>query len=176
MGRQRPTPPGKRRTREHVLADLSINHVERQVLLCGFSVERTRYDYGYDLTMATYNEGGESEPGAVYFQVKATDQLPWLKGGKTISWPLSRRDLSLWFEEVCPVILIVYDGGRERAYWLDVQSYFSGYQTAELFASGETIHAHVPARNRFNRRALREIARYKNDFCRRVRAKETDRG
>ncbi len=29
------TPVGKTRTREHVLADLSINHVERQALLCG---------------------------------------------------------------------------------------------------------------------------------------------
>ena len=33
-------PPGKMRTRAHVLADLSINYVERQVLLCGFSVDR----------------------------------------------------------------------------------------------------------------------------------------
>jgi hypothetical protein len=31
-----PPPIGKRRTRAHVLADLSANHVERQALLCGF--------------------------------------------------------------------------------------------------------------------------------------------
>src|SRR5437660_1542756 len=36
----------KRRTREHVIADLSINHVERCVLRCGWTAERTRYDYG----------------------------------------------------------------------------------------------------------------------------------
>jgi hypothetical protein len=41
--------PRKRRTREHVIADLSVNHVERQALLCGFSVERIRVDYGIDL-------------------------------------------------------------------------------------------------------------------------------
>ncbi len=52
------SPPGKRRTRAHVLADLSINHVERQVLLCGFSVDRVQHDYGYDLTMATYSDTG----------------------------------------------------------------------------------------------------------------------
>ena len=40
------SPPGKRRTRAHVLADLSINHVERHVLLCGFSVDRVEHDYG----------------------------------------------------------------------------------------------------------------------------------
>ena len=65
--------PGKTRTRGHVLADLSINQVERQVLLCGFSVDRVQHDYGYDLTMATNSARGEFEPGAVYIQVKATD-------------------------------------------------------------------------------------------------------
>jgi hypothetical protein len=28
--------PRKRRTREHVIADLAVNHVERHALLCGF--------------------------------------------------------------------------------------------------------------------------------------------
>jgi hypothetical protein len=41
------TPPGKTRTREHVLADPSINYVERQALLCGCTVQRTYGDYGY---------------------------------------------------------------------------------------------------------------------------------
>jgi hypothetical protein len=44
--------PGARRkvrTREHIIADLAINHVERQVLLCGYSVERIEHDYGIDL-------------------------------------------------------------------------------------------------------------------------------
>jgi hypothetical protein len=45
----------KTRTREHVIADLSINHVERQLLLCGCSVERVYHDYGYDLTMTSFN-------------------------------------------------------------------------------------------------------------------------
>ena len=72
------SPPGKLRTRAHVLADVSINYVERQVLLCGFSVDRVQHDYGYDLTMTTYQDTGEIEPGAVYIQVKATDRLPRL--------------------------------------------------------------------------------------------------
>ena len=32
----------KRRTREHVIADLSVNHVERLVLRSGWTVERKR--------------------------------------------------------------------------------------------------------------------------------------
>lgn len=33
----------KRRTREHVIADLSVNHVERLVLLCGWTVGMERF-------------------------------------------------------------------------------------------------------------------------------------
>ena len=74
--------PGKLRTREHVLADISINHVERQVLLCGFSVDRVQHDYGYDLTMASYSKIGEFEPGYVYIQVKATDRMQVLQAAR----------------------------------------------------------------------------------------------
>ena len=48
----------KRRTRNHVLADLSVNHVEKQALLCGFSVERVEHDYGVDCVIYTYDSAG----------------------------------------------------------------------------------------------------------------------
>jgi hypothetical protein len=80
-----PSLPGKTRTREHVIADLGINHVERQLLLCGCTVQRLHPDYGYDLSMTSFNAQGEIEPGIIYFQVKATDNLPLLADGKTIS-------------------------------------------------------------------------------------------
>ena len=165
------SPPGKRRTRTHVLADLSINHVERQVLLCGFSVDRVQHDYGYDLTMATFSDTGEFEPGGVYIQVKATDRLPWLAGGNTISWPVSRRDLKLWFQETYPVILVVYDGQKDKAYWIHIQAYISDHRTPELFAGGDTISFHIPIRNRINPRAIRAIARCKNDIHKQIRGK-----
>ena len=38
-----------------MIADLSANHVEKQALLCGFSVERVRHDYGIDLILFTYD-------------------------------------------------------------------------------------------------------------------------
>jgi hypothetical protein len=47
LNAETPNVRGKTRTREHVLADLSINHVERQVLLCGFSVDRVQHDYAH---------------------------------------------------------------------------------------------------------------------------------
>jgi hypothetical protein len=81
----------KRRTREYMIADLSVNHVERFVLRCGWTVERTRYDYGIDLNMVTYNADGEVENDSVSFQVKATDSLKRLAGGRGSSGSLSTR-------------------------------------------------------------------------------------
>ncbi len=161
----------KLRTRGHVVADLSINHVERQVLLCGFSAERTQHDYGYDLKMDTYNDIGEFEPGSVYTQVKATDRLPLLAGGKTISWPVSRRDLKLWLDETYPVILIVYDGHEDRAYWIHIQAYLLDLATPELFARGESLNVHIPIRSRLKPRAIRAIAHTKNMIHRQSRGK-----
>lgn len=154
----------KLRTRGHVLADLSENHLERQVLLCGGIVERPYRDYGYDLLMTTFNDRGEIEAGNVFFQLKATDDLPLLADGKTISWPISRRDLLLWLDEACPVILVVYDGRRDRAFWLHVQDDFAGRPTADLFLGGQTINVHLRLSDRLNRRSIREIIRRKNAF------------
>ena len=41
----------KRRTREHVVEDLSENHLERLVLNAGHLLRRPRRDYGVDVTM-----------------------------------------------------------------------------------------------------------------------------
>lgn len=40
-----------RRTREHIIADLSMNHVERLIFRCGYSAERIEHDYGTDLVI-----------------------------------------------------------------------------------------------------------------------------
>ena len=59
----------KLRTRQHIIEDLGFNHVERQVLLAGYVVERHyQHDYGYDGTINTFNEKGEAENGNVLFQ------------------------------------------------------------------------------------------------------------
>lgn len=152
----------KLRTREHVLADLSINYVERQVLLCGGTVQPIGKDYGYDLMMTSFNAWGEIEPGIVYFQVKATDELPLLADGKTISWTIDRRDLLLWLDEPCPVIVVVYDGRRDRAFWLHIQANFASRPTAELFLAGQTVNVHIRVADRLNGRSVREIIRRKN--------------
>jgi hypothetical protein len=77
---------GKRRTRAHVLADLSVNYVERQALLCGFSVERVVHDYGIDLLLSTYSRGGVIQNGYVALQLKATDSPQRVANGSAMSY------------------------------------------------------------------------------------------
>jgi hypothetical protein len=145
-----------------VLADLSINYVERQVLLCGCSVQRIYSDYGYDLMVSTFKPTGEIQGGQVFFQVKATDSLPLLADKKSIPWVVSRRDLRLWLNEAYPVILAVYDGQRDRAYWLHVQAHFVDRPSVDLFLAGGTINVHLPVSNRLNRRSIQLIVQRKN--------------
>jgi hypothetical protein len=82
----------KIRSREHVLADLAVNFVERQAILCTFSVERVLRDYGIDLVMYTFNDQGEIESGQILFQVKGTEHVRSVKGGEYLSFALNKRD------------------------------------------------------------------------------------
>jgi Domain of unknown function (DUF4365) len=112
----------KKRPRQHIIADLSVNHVERYVLLCGYSVERVEHDYGVDLVIFTYDADGEIENGLIYIQLKATDRLSVLADGSAVVFSLKRADLELWLQEPMPWILIelclfvVYGINREKAY------------------------------------------------------------
>ena len=47
--------PRKRRTRAHILEDLSINHLEYFVFRCGFATQRIYTDYGLDLILYTFD-------------------------------------------------------------------------------------------------------------------------
>ena len=38
----------KQRTRQHFIEDFGMNYIERQVLHAHCTLERYRYDYGYD--------------------------------------------------------------------------------------------------------------------------------
>jgi hypothetical protein len=55
----------KRRTREHVIASQSVNHVERFVIDEGYTAQRQDDDYGYDLHITTYDDHGYVEPGSI---------------------------------------------------------------------------------------------------------------
>ena len=136
--------------------------MERKALLCGFSVDRIQRDYGLDLVLFTYNARGEVENGQILVQVKATDALPLLKDGQTIAFSIARADLQYWLRETDPIILIVFDGQRDSAFWLYVQAYFESVRPLDLFTAPGHVTVHIPTTNRLNRRAVRRFARFRD--------------
>lgn len=164
MARQRQSYERKLRTREHILADVSINYVERQIFLRGFAVNRMATDYGIDLLMLTYNDRGEVENGHVLFQVKATDSLQVLKDGRTIPVRVEVADLKSWQEELMPVILVIYDAQRDRAYWLYMQQYLDEKNVSgeDLLTDQDRVTVRISFRNRLNPKAIERFRGYRN--------------
>ncbi len=156
--------PRKRRTRQHVIEDLSINFSERQALLAGFAVDRVRRDYGIDIFVSTYDAEGRVESGYLAVQAKATDHLRVLADGRMIAVRVATSDLDRWLREPALLILALYDGRRDVAYWLDVQAYFDGQADIGRVTRAKTVTIHLPLANRLDASAFRDLARLKNDL------------
>jgi hypothetical protein len=137
----------KRRTREHIIADLAVNFVQRLALESGFVVEeRTKSDYGYDLELTTFDDQGYVEQGIIHLQVKATDDLARFESNReTLNFPIDTRDRSLWQEEPMPVFLILYDALRREGYWVYLQAYFQAHSFPQLGA--KTLTVKIPKKN-----------------------------
>ena len=116
----------KIRTRQHIIEDLGLNHVQRQVLKAGFVVQRYgENDYSYDGMIHTFDSNGESDNGMILFQLKSTDNIKFDKSQKIAKFDLSKRDLELWLLSKLTVLLILYDAQTEIAYYIDLQEYFN---------------------------------------------------
>ena len=148
-----PTSNRKRRTRAHIIADRSINHVERHVLRCGWTVQRFTPDYGLDPRMTTFNRRGEIENGDVRMQVKATDSIKQVSGRTAIAVRLEWRDVVYWLNEPLPVILVLYDARADRAWWLDLQE--AARALGRQTGGGARLTVHVPRANVLNPEAIR---------------------
>jgi hypothetical protein len=151
---QFPDGPRKRRTRQHVIADQSVNHVERFIIDEGHTVSRMANDYGYDLLMMTFDEKGYAETGLVFFQLKASGTLS--RSGEKYCYDLDIRDYNLWKNERLPVILVLYDAEQRRAYWVHVQTYFES-QTRRPRKKSKTIRVLFRRQQILNHRAIRMI-------------------
>jgi hypothetical protein len=134
---------GKQRTREHVIAELSINFVEPLVLKCGNVAHRQVPDYGYDLRLDMFDEQGRLEDGQVLLQVKATDSAGRyeLATEESFSFPVSSTDYRFWTDAMMPVFLILYDAVLEEGYWLHVQDYAL---TRRPQVEGDALRLHIP--------------------------------
>lgn len=158
----------KKRPRTHIIADLSINHVERYIFLCGYSVERVEYDYGYDLIIFTYNHQGEIENGQIYVQLKATDSLRIVEQNK-ITFSLSRSDLELWLLEPMPCIFIIYDAQTNQAYWLYLQAYFQNLVNFNLDTIGESLTIYIPTENLLTQASIKKFAEYRDNVLKQLK-------
>jgi hypothetical protein len=116
--------PRKQRTREHIIADLSVHHVMGFILEEGHTAQQLGSDYGYDLILWTFDKKGYPMPGSIYFQFKAREKL--LKRGTDWVYDLDVRDYNLWMWEKTPVVLVLFDATRGRAFWVCIQRYFHG--------------------------------------------------
>jgi hypothetical protein len=141
-----------------VIADLSVNHVERQALLCGHSVERVLRDYGIDLRVYTFDSNGEVENGYLQFQLKATDHPKVVSRGQAVTVRVERADLRAWLHEPMPVVLVLYDASADRAYWLYVQEYFEQARSGSARRSTE-VTIRIRRNNVLNPDAIQHLAR-----------------
>jgi hypothetical protein len=153
--------PRKRRTRAHVIADQSVNHVERFILAEAHCAVRPSSDYGYDLILFTFDGQGYSEPGFVYFQLKAAESLSVV--GSDYVFDLDVRDYNLWTLEDMPVILVLFDASRKRAYWLPVQQYFSEDPTRCPKKGSKTVRVYVPKRQVVSEQAIAKMRLLKGE-------------
>jgi hypothetical protein len=141
-----------------VLADLSANYVEKQALLCGYTAERVRLDYGIDLVVQTFNRRGEVESSRVLFQLKATDRRVLLARANAVPCRVDRADLRHWLEEPFPVVLVLYAARTDTGYWLYVRHHFAnphglppgkpGGQVTVLIPSSNVLDRDVQSENR----------------------------
>jgi len=151
--------PRKQRTRQHVIADQSLHHIEGFIIDEGHTAQRLESDYGYDLVLFTYDEQGYIEPGLVYLQLKAAETLQAV--GADYVFDLDIRDYNLWMRERMPVVLVLFDASRKRAYWLAVQRYFRADIARQPSKGAKTVRARVPMLQVVNRRAVAKMRELK---------------
>jgi hypothetical protein len=154
----RPT-PRKQRTRQHVIADQSVNYVERYIIDEGHTAQRLAPQYGYDLILFTYDKDGYAEPGVAFLQLKASETLT--PSGPYFVYDLDIRDYNLWMAEDAPVFLVLFDATRRRAYWLYVQQYFETDGSRQPRKGAKKVRVEVPARQPISRRGVAKMRQWK---------------
>lgn len=149
----------KRRTRQHVIAAQSVNYVEQFIIDEGHTAERVASDYGYDLVLYTYDEQGYAEEGAIYLQLKASEKLR--ASGNNVVFDMDLRDYTRWTREPMPVILVLFDASKRRAYWVYIQRYFEETPSRKPGRVAKTVRVRVPKRQIVSRTAIKRMRAYK---------------
>lgn len=151
----------KLRPRSRVIADMSVNFLERQVLRRGHRLIRIpeESDDGTDAIMRTHHpDTTEVETGQIDFQLKATDDLRIVNGGSSIPCTVEMAHLHFWYHQLFhPFILVLYDARKHRAFWLDVQSYVEDHADevgGAVENESATITVRIPIANKLTVTAI----------------------
>ena len=153
----------KKRTREHVIADQSLAHIQQFVANAGFTSEAVNKDYGYDVSVNTFDENGLIEGGSILIQLKASETLTPHADGLHFAFDLDMRDYDLWKDEPNPVFLILYEAATRRAYWLFVQPYFKAPGAPKPRVNAKTVRIKVPKVNKVRTAFFRHARRLKSE-------------
>lgn len=143
----------KRRPREHVIAEMGVNFLERQVLRRGHQLRRVpQPEYGTDAQMLHFSpETREVENGWVEFQVKATDE-PKFVDGESVSCTVEMAHVHYWYWEADhPFILVQYDASKNIAYWLDIQAYI---EQRKIKDTQQKLTVRISTRNKLTVNAI----------------------
>jgi hypothetical protein len=74
---------------------------------------------------------------------------------------VERKDLLFWIREKYPVILVIFDAGNDRAYWLHVQQQVHGGKIFGLERQGASLTVHVPRIQVMNEEAVEQFRQLK---------------
>jgi Domain of unknown function (DUF4365) len=144
----------KLRTRQHIIEDLGFNHIEKQILLAGFTMYRyPMNDYGIDGIIQTFRETGEIDQKIVNFQLKSTDHIQYSSLKQVIKFDLNMRDLEFWLSTDRPTLLILFDAQKETAYFIDLEIYFQKNRES-LSKVHKFVRVYFPIHQVFNTQAV----------------------
>ncbi len=143
----------KLRTRQHVIEDLSFNHIVKQILNAGFTMYRnSANDYGIDGYIQTFRPTGEIDRKTVDFQLKSTDNIRYLQKKQAHVFDLSVKDLEFWLSRDRPILLLLYDAIKDVTYYIDLATYFEKNKKS-LAKVNKFVRVYLPAQQIFNQQA-----------------------
>ncbi len=158
----------KKRTREHIIINHSLVYVQYFIMNAGFTYEVVIKDYGYDLTVNTFDHDGLIEGAARVIQLKASEILTMHGDRVNYSFDLDMRDYNLWVKEPNPVFLIRYEATSRRAYWLYVQQYLKGGTAPKPKPAAKSVGIKIPKTNKVRTDFFRHARRLKEEVLKRL--------
>jgi len=147
----------KKRTRAHVIEEMSFNFLERKVLARSHMLARApQREYGWDATMFHFSPNGEIENGEIRIQLKATDHLD---GNKAyVACRVSTKDLQYWYweDQQIPFVLALYDAQRQRGFWIPIRQHVDELQI-QIDPEQATVELRIPWSNKITLRTIDQL-------------------